>query len=68
LHEQLVTTVHKGQKPPEFAEHAMQVAEVVAPTVGEYVPDPHEVHKVGPMIILYLPAAQAVHTPPLGPV
>lgn len=48
--------------------HATQVAAVVAPVVGEYVPAAQSVHMALPVSILYLPVMQAVHTPPSGPV
>jgi hypothetical protein len=40
----------------------------VAPRVSEYVPAPQSVHVAVPVSILYFPATQAVHGPPLGPV
>ena len=48
--------------------HARHVARAVAPTVVEYVPDPQFVHASVPVVFLYFPAVQAVHTPPFGPV
>jgi hypothetical protein len=60
--------VHIGHISPEFAGHARQVAAVVAPTVGEYVPVPQFVHASVPVVVLYFPAVQAAHTPPFGPV
>ncbi len=52
----------------EPAGHARQVEAVVAPTVVEYWASPQEVHAAVPVVSLYLPAAQAVQTPPFGPV
>ena len=55
--------------PTEFvlAGHARQFASVVAPTVVEYFPAAQSVQTALPVAILYLPAMQAVHGPPLGP-
>ena len=46
----------------------MHVADAVAPKVGEYLPAPQLVHATLPVAVLYFPAAQAAHSPPLGPV
>ena len=53
---------------PEPVGHARHVAAVVAATVVEYVPTPQEVQATVPVVVLYFPAVQAVHTPPFGPV
>lgn len=37
---------------------------VVAPTVAEYVPDPHAVHVPFPLAVLYVPAAHATQDAP----
>ncbi len=50
------------------AGHARQVVAIVAPAVEEYVLAPQSVHKTDPVVVLYLPATQEVHGPPLGPV
>ncbi len=34
----------------------------------EYLPVPQSVHTAEPVLILYFPASQAEHVPPLGPV
>ena len=52
----------------ELVGHARQAAAAVAPTVVETVPAPQSLHAALPVAILYLPATQAVHTSPLGPV
>ena len=48
--------------------HPMHVVAIVAPTVVEYVAAAQSVHTALPVAILYLPATQAVHEPPFGPV
>ena len=45
-----------------------QVPTVVAFMAVEYVFPPHSRHAALPMTFLYLPAAHALHVPPLGPV
>ena len=45
-----------------------QARQAVAAAVVEYVPDPQSVHTAEPVALLYFPAAQPVHGPPLGPV
>ncbi len=52
----------------ELPGHETHVAVSVAPTVVEYVPTAQSVHAAMTVAILYLPASQAVHVPPLGPV
>jgi hypothetical protein len=52
----------------EFAGHDKHTDNVFAPTVAEYVPTPQSVHAAPPLFVLYLPATQAVQTPPSGPV
>ena len=41
---------------------------VLAPDTTEYVPAVQFVHALVPVTVLYLPAAQAEHGPPFGPV
>jgi hypothetical protein len=52
----------------ELAGHARQVAASVAPGVVEYVAAAQSEQAALPAAILYLPATQAVHVPPSGPV
>jgi hypothetical protein len=52
----------------ELVGHPIQVVATVAPTVVENVPAPQSVHATLPVAVLYLPATQAVHVPPSGPV
>jgi hypothetical protein len=52
----------------EFAGHAIQADETVAPTVTEYVPLEQSKQAVDPLTSLYLPATHAVHVPPFTPV
>jgi hypothetical protein len=52
----------------ELVGHVTQVAADVAAVVSEYVPAEQSLHKSLPVDVLYLPATQAVHTPPFGPV
>jgi hypothetical protein len=52
----------------ELLGHATQVASTVACELDEYFPAPQSVHAALPVLILYLPATQAVHVPPSGPV
>jgi hypothetical protein len=49
------------------APHERQVDADAAATVVEYVPAPQSVHATLPVLVLYLPATQAVHEP-AGPV
>ena len=48
--------------------HARHVATAEAPAAAEYVPAAQSVQTALPVAILYLPAMQAVHEPPSGPV
>ena len=50
------------------AGQATQVDDALAPTVTEYVVIPQSVHAALPLLVLYLPATHAEHTPPSGPV
>ncbi len=50
------------------AGQSRHVETLSAPTVVEYFPAPHNVHAADPAAGLYVPATQAVHGPPLGPV
>jgi len=50
------------------APQSMHVEAVLAPVAVEYLPAPQSVHSKEPMVVLYFPAAQAEHVPPLGPV
>ncbi len=52
----------------ELAGHVRHTTTVVAPTVVEYMFTPQLVHARVPVVILYFPAAHAVHGPPVGPV
>jgi ABC-type cobalt transport system substrate-binding protein len=52
----------------EFTGHEIHVEEVVAPTVGRYVPAEQLKHPIEPLTSLYFPATQAVHVPPFTPV
>jgi hypothetical protein len=52
----------------ELAGHTTHVSASVAPTVVEYVPAEQSLQDTLPVAILYLPATQAVHAPPSGPV
>ena len=52
----------------ELSGHARQVAAAVAAAVPEYVPAPQFSHTTLPLAILYVPATQAEHGPPSGPV
>ncbi len=52
----------------EFEGHVRQVDEALAPTAAEYVAVPQSVHVALPLVVLYLPATQAEHTPPSDPV
>jgi hypothetical protein len=45
-----------------------QMTSEFAPIVAEYLPALQSVHPALPVTILYFPAAQAEHVPPLGPV
>ena len=53
---------------PELAGQVAHVASAVAASVEEYFPVPQLVQTALPVAILYFPAAQGEHTPPLGPV
>jgi hypothetical protein len=59
-------------EPPagEFAPagHCVQTVALLAPATVEYVPARQRVQLLGPVAGLYVPAAHAVHRPPLGPV
>ena len=48
--------------------HAEQVDDEVAPSSSENVPAGQMLHDPAPDAALYVPAAHAVHVPPLGPV
>jgi hypothetical protein len=52
----------------ELVGHARHVAATVAATVVEYFAAVQSRHRAVPVMILYFPAAQAVHVPPFGPV
>jgi hypothetical protein len=52
----------------ELLGHVTQVASTVACELDEYFPAPQSVHVALPVLILYLPATQALQGPPLGPV
>ena len=52
----------------ELPGHARQVTAAVAAAVPEYVPAPQFSHSALPLAILYVPATQAEHGPPSGPV
>jgi hypothetical protein len=52
----------------ELSGHVTQVDATVAAAVPEYVPDPQFSHTTLPLAILYVPATQAEHGPPSGPV
>jgi hypothetical protein len=67
LHAQLAAAVLPSEE-FEFAGHARHAAADVAAVVGEYVPAAQSVHAALPVAVLYLPATQAVHGPPSGPV
>jgi len=67
LHVQEVAT-ELGLGELEFVGHATHVVATVAPTVVENVPVPQSLHAALPVVVLYLPATQAVHVPPSGPV
>jgi hypothetical protein len=53
---------------PELAGQGRQVIAAVAPTVAEYVLAAQSVHAASPGAVLYFPATQPTHVPPLGPV
>ena len=53
---------------PEFAGHGTHADASFAPTVVEYVLDGQLEHAPEPLVFFHVPAAQAVHTPPSGPV
>lgn len=67
LHSQ-AARVEVALREVESLGHATQVATAVAPAVVEYVPVAQDVHNALPVLILYLPTMQAVHTTPFGPV
>jgi hypothetical protein len=67
LQRQEPTAVCDASACPEFAPQDTQVLATVAPTVAEYVLASQLVHAAEPVAVLYLPAAHAVHVPPLGP-
>jgi hypothetical protein len=52
----------------ELLGHTTQVDSSVATTVVEYFPAAQSAHTALPVATLYLPATQAVHAPPSGPV
>jgi hypothetical protein len=68
LQVQPVDELHTAQVEPELAGQATHAAADVAASVAEYEPDPQSVHAAEPVEALYVPAAQAIHGPPLGPV
>ena len=68
LQVQPVDELHTVQVEPELAGQATHAAADVAASVAEYEPDPQSVHAAEPVEALYVPAAQAIHGPPLGPV
>jgi hypothetical protein len=43
--------------------HETQVSEKLAPVAVENLPDSQDVHKAEPLMVLYLPATQARHSP-----
>lgn len=47
----------------EFAGHEAHVLEAVAPTAGEYESAAQAVHATLPLLVLYVPAKHAEHTP-----
>ena len=51
----------------ELSGHASHTSDV-APTVVEYLPLPHSVQALEPVLTLYFPATHAAHGPPLLPV
>jgi hypothetical protein len=51
-----------------LAPQSIQVEATKAPVAVEYLPASQSVHATLPMISLYLPAAHAVHVPPISPV
>jgi hypothetical protein len=52
----------------EFAGHARHTVAFVAFVIVEYVPAAQSTHAALPVTFLYLPATQATHGPPSGPV
>jgi hypothetical protein len=52
----------------ELLGHATHVPSTVACELVEYFPAPQSVHAALPVLILYLPATQALQGPPSGPV
>ena len=50
------------------AGQATHVVALVVPVLAEYVPAEQSVHPALPVIVLNLPATQAAHGPPSGPV
>ena len=51
-----------------LAPQSIQMEATKAPVAVEYLPASQSVHATLPMICLYLPAAHAVHVPPISPV
>jgi hypothetical protein len=67
----LQTQATKALLPPGDTEpdgHPVQVMIDVALIASEYVLAAQSAHAAAPVSILYFPATQAVHGPPLGPV
>ena len=52
----------------ELSGQLRHLSELLAPSVPEYVPTKQFVQAAVPFVILYLPTAHNVHTPPSGPV
>ena len=50
------------------AGHSLHAASEVSPVLVEYLPRAHRVHSPVPFTSLYVPATQASHAPPCGPV
>ena len=67
MHVQLLTDA-LPENDDAFEGHAKHVLLLAAPTCAEYVPAAHWVHGAAPDTSLYLPALQAEHIPPSGPV
>jgi hypothetical protein len=57
----------KAEFPAVEKEFVGQAVHVEAPTIIEYVPDPHSVHRAAPLDALYFPAAHSEQVPPSGP-
>ena len=67
MHVQLLTDA-LPENDDAFEGHAKHVLLLAAPTCAEYVPAAHWVQGAAPDTSLYLPALQAEHIPPSGPV